>query len=309
MPDSQRPQTEPRREVVCALFDESRRAAHLAVRLAERMDRPLALVTIAPSPVPSPPPPPIDALAPAAQVDTFVPPVAGAPQADLHPWLAQLVTPAHTRYETMHESPGTVLEALARSPRTELLVAGDQGGGPLRAGSVRGALRASGSPLILVPEHGTPPAPDHLRTVLCGLEDDEAVDAVVDCGAALAERLGGRLVLAHVRERPLVGAAPEIAVRADLGDLARETAERLFGRARSRVPKGLEPTEIVVVGDAAVGLSLAAERSEAGLVVVASPHHGPLGSWLLGSAAHDLLRTSGRPLVVTPRGDDLSAVA
>lgn len=289
-------------EVVCAVLGmSSEPAARMAARLAERLSLRLALVDVQ---VPIPPPAGVGAeglnpVAPAA-VPSAAPEVQTSPAVDLLEWEKRLVAPPDTRCDVVVGPPGHALTELSEAVDTRILVVGDDGGGALRSkvtgNAGRDVARHAPCPILLVPS-GVDDTADG-RTIVCGIDDDESVAAVAEVCGRLAGRLGGRLRFVHVLERSRASGSP-VEVELDaLDQTDRGVAERLFDACRLVLEPGVAAEFVVMRGDAGSGLAAAAAGG--GFVVVGQPHHGALGSALLGSATHDFLRDAAVPLLVVP---------
>ena len=302
------------RDVVCAVLtgESSKRAVRVAARLAERLSLRLALIDVH-VPIPPPQAAPLEAPQPVVPFGPAVgvPPLPADEIAVVQSpadWRRDVALAPDTREDTMTAAPTMVLERLAQDTRTELLVVGDEGGGPLRAklegNAGRSVLSDVQCPVVLVPgpSAGSTDEAD-ITTVLCGVDDDDdgAAPAVAAAAARLATGLGARLRIVHVVERALSGAPPEPVAPSQLPDDGRYESERLFANCRAALPPHAGGEFVTVEGDAAEGLQAAARDVDAGLIVVARPRHGAVGSALLGSVMHQLLRTGTTPVCVIPR--------
>lgn len=296
-------------EVACAILsgESTERAVRLAARLAERLSLRLALIEVH---VPIPPP----QAAPLEAPQPVVPwgPAVGAPplpaddlavSQEPPPWWRGLAIPAGTREDAITAAPAMALERLAEDPRTEVLVVGDQGGGAIRAklegNPGRAVLDSVRCPLVLVPppDPARPSGEGDLSTVVCGVDDDDEAPVVAAGAGLLAQRLEGRLRIVHVRRRARSGAPPEQLVPSASDEKAVE-AEELFARCRAALPPDVDAEYVTAEGDAADALHAAARELDAGLLAVGRPRHGTVGSAVLGSAVHELLRTGTTPLYV-----------
>jgi nucleotide-binding universal stress UspA family protein len=293
-------------EIVCAITAGagSKRAGRLAARLAERLSLRLALIHVqmpiappdaaiveGPHPVA---PIAVDLVAP---LELLTPPPV-APAA----WEEVLVCSQPTRRDIVPGVPSEALQRLSEAEDTALLVVADDGGGPLTsvfAGNApRGAIRSVACPMVLVPELMVEHA--NVRNVLCGVDEDDAAADVASAAADLAGRLGGRLRFVHVVGRAVSGAEPEQTPLGELDESSRRATEALFDRCRTVLGAQSTAEFVTIEGDAADGLRAAAEDMDAGLIVIGRPLRGALGSALMGSAAHALLRAGGFPVVVVP---------
>lgn len=296
-----------RGEVVCAVLssEESEPAARLAARLAERLSLRLALVHVL---VPLPPP----------SVATLEGPHPVAPLAVelVHPpeghdptppraasWEEELASSQPTRRATIVDLPAEALRRLSDAQDTRLLVIVDDGGGPLSSkfcgNAAREVIRDAGCPIVLVEPHSVPQYAN-IANILCGVHEDDATSDVAALAGALAERLGGRLRFVHVLPGAASGSAPQQVALDALDDDARQASQTVFDACAAALGGRAEADFVAVEGDAAEGLRAAARELQAGLIVIGQPQHGALASALLGSAAHDLLREGGAPVVIAP---------
>lgn len=292
-------------EVVCAIVDRvgDESAVRLGTRMSECLGAGLVLVDVQP-----PPPPPAGfmgvagpgLMTPAAPVLPVPADIAEPSEPPPAEWEERLVLPPGTRREHVAAPPAEALRMLSERPSTCLLVAGDHGGGPLStvfAGNPgRDACRHAACPVVLVPHGASPPA---LRDVVCGIDDDDSTAAVSAFAAGLALDLGGHLWLVHARPHPIAG--PTEAVDADeLQGYDREAFDVVRAAARRALPPEAPARFRAYRGDPPDALRMAAADLGAGFIVIGRPAHGVVGSMLLGSAAHDLLRDVGTPVVVVP---------
>jgi nucleotide-binding universal stress UspA family protein len=144
------------------------------------------------------------------------------------------------------------------------------------------------------------------RSIVCGVDGSVEARRAAGVAARFAERLGLRLVVAHVAQVPVAAAgyggyAP---VRWPGGLEASEQAAELvvehvvaeagLGGAEVRVMFGLPAERLVELADE--------ERAE--LIVVGSRGRGALRSALLGSVSHDVIALADCPVLVVPGPTD-----
>jgi nucleotide-binding universal stress UspA family protein len=302
-----------RGEVVCAIVDPplSQAAAHLGARLAERLSLRLALVHVR---LPLPPaeltipegPHPITPMT----VALSSPALAGAPPAKSDEREAALVCSAPIRRDTVLGSPAEALRRLSRAPDTKLLVLVDEGGGSLSSklgGNVaREIIHDARCPLVLVaPDY--PAGRTNVRSIVCGVDDDDHAATVADLGSSLADKLGAMLRFVHVVPRAVSGAAPEQVALDALQEGGRAAANAAFGACRPAVGDRLPAEYVVFEGDPAPGLRVATQQFDAGLLIVGRPQYATLGSAMLGSTAHELLRDGALAVVIAPDATTLQA--
>jgi nucleotide-binding universal stress UspA family protein len=146
-------------------------------------------------------------------------------------------------------------------------------------------------------------------SVVCGVDGSKDSATALAFGARIAERLGARLVLAHVvdpvgpahaatgigaGEMPLaiLATTPDEQIRAGEGLLAHMAEAAGVEHAKQRVVSGL----------AAERLAALAEDEGAELIVVGSRGRGAFKAAFLGSVSTSLIGISRVPVVVVPAG-------
>ena len=143
------------------------------------------------------------------------------------------------RQDAITAAPTMALECLAQDARTELLVVGDEGGGPLRAKLGRTAGREVLShvacPLVLVPARDAHTSPE-MRAVVCGVDDNHAAPRVAAGAAGLARRLGARLHIVHVLKPPRWPRPGQLAQSWTSSD-ARRRSRAVFANCRAALPE------------------------------------------------------------------------
>jgi nucleotide-binding universal stress UspA family protein len=145
-------------------------------------------------------------------------------------------------------------------------------------------------------------------SIICGVDGSADSLAAIGVAARLAERLGARLVLAHVVEVALVpyspvgaGALAPPPMLPALRDEQEEVGARLLERMAAVV--GLRDTEQrVVVGLAAERLADLADDDDAELIVVGSRGRGRFKAAFLGSVSSSLVGVARCPVLIVPRG-------
>ncbi|MGW0120587.1 universal stress protein [Streptomyces sp. NPDC003327] len=220
------------------------------------------------------------------------------------------------RYESLDGAVTDALPAAARGAR--LLVSGSRGHGGfagLLLGSTGRTLAATAPcPLVVVPdeERAAPPSGAPARRVLLGLHPEETPDEVLDFAFDAAGRQGVPLVAVTVLRLPPTPSAllaapspalqvpPPLPAADDGAELVaeedRDQEERLRPFA-ARWPD-VELVRTVVPGDAPG--RLVEESRDAGLLVVGRHRRHRLGSLLVGSVAHAVLRHAHCPVAVVP---------
>jgi nucleotide-binding universal stress UspA family protein len=135
------------------------------------------------------------------------------------------------------------------------------------------------------------------RPIVCGTDFSAQATEASNLAAAMAQRLGTRLVLVHgVDERGDISAADWPSIRESVAPQVREEAERL--RAL-----GAAVEEDVSDGIPEGGVAAAAERADARLIVVGASGQGMLGHWMLGSVSERIAESAWVPTLVLRRGD------
>jgi nucleotide-binding universal stress UspA family protein len=149
------------------------------------------------------------------------------------------------------------------------------------------------------------------RSIVCGVDGSADSQAALGVAASLAERLGARLVLAHVAELALVpyaafdgmGAAaiaPQPMMPATPAE-QEEAGARLLEQIAAEA--GLEDAERrVVVGFPAERLADLADEEDAELIVVGSRGRGRFKAAFLGSVSNSLVGVARCPVLIVPPG-------
>lgn len=162
------------------------------------------------------------------------------------------------------------LEAAAESAGAELVVVGSRGlgsVGSLLLGSVSRRLAVHAPcPTVIVPESAAPlgDAP-----IVCAVDDSDASRAALAAAATLGERLGSRLVLAHVAH----------------GDAPAGDGEELLARLVTESGLGSSLETVLLRGGPAEAIVGAATARRAGMIVIGSRGRGALASAALGSVS------------------------
>jgi nucleotide-binding universal stress UspA family protein len=143
------------------------------------------------------------------------------------------------------------------------------------------------------------------RSIVCGVDGSPDSQTAIGVAARLAERLGARLVLAHVVEVALVpyaaiGGAGGIAPPPMIPPLREEQEEagaRLLERIAVAVGLG-DAEQRVAVGLPAERLADLADDEDAELIVVGSRGRGRF----LGSVSNSLVGVARCPVLIVPPG-------
>jgi nucleotide-binding universal stress UspA family protein len=144
-------------------------------------------------------------------------------------------------------------------------------------------------------------------SIVCGVDGSDDSKVAVRVASGLAERLGARLVLAHVVDHtaatvavgPMGGATTSRPLLMDNLDEIEQAAEQLLAEVADEV--GVDRAERrVAVGFAAQRLADLAEEEGAELVVVGSRGRGAFKAAFLGSVSTSLIGFAGCPVLVVP---------
>jgi nucleotide-binding universal stress UspA family protein len=146
-------------------------------------------------------------------------------------------------------------------------------------------------------------------TIIVGVDGSADSHAALAVAARLADRLDGRLVLAHVGH-PAYLSSGAFAANGSLGPMPRGSedieAELRAGEAmleRIAEATGLEHAERrVLTGVAAERLADLADDEAADLVVVGSRGRGAFRSAFLGSVSNSLVGVARCPVLIVPPG-------
>lgn len=161
-----------------------------------------------------------------------------------------------------------------------------------------------------------------IGSVVCGVDGSRDSRLALRTATLLARRLGERLVVVHVVQRPVSGHTLGPAG----GHPAPITSESvLLASGQALIDKILEEEEIigadgnailgfpvetrVVLGFPAEGLADAADDEQAELIVVGSRGRGAFKAALLGSVSTDLIGIARCPVLVVPPGAAAAAAA
>jgi nucleotide-binding universal stress UspA family protein len=139
-------------------------------------------------------------------------------------------------------------------------------------------------------------------TVICAITDGAENDNAVAQAAAISERLGLRLVLAHVADgvAPITGAAGEVAGESIAMRGDRKAAEQRLDDLVRDHDLGASAERRIGVGDAAALLGQIASEEAADVIVVGSRKRGWTRRGFESRLAEDLESETPVPVLVAP---------
>ena len=198
-----------------------------------------------------------------------------------------------------HAHVAAAIAEAARQIQADLVVVGSRGlsdwQAMMRHSTSHQLLSAIDAPVLIVRGQGAAEGHTGTRVLVAVAGGDDIAPAIHAAVAAAAEP-GSRVLAVHVAQA-LVGAQgvafvePEAEVRATL----QRTGELLRDAEVPAEVKMLEP------GPVAETLAAVAASWKADVIVIGSSRIGNLGSMLLGSVTHSLLRATERPVLVAER--------
>lgn len=136
-------------------------------------------------------------------------------------------------------------------------------------------------------------------TIMLAVERGTA-ERVALTGGRLAEDLGARLVLVHVRDDPPLFNSKRDRERARNRAMGR--GRQVLAEALEALPAGLEANSRVELGFPANELSEVAAEVGAALIVAGTRGRGRLTAALLGSVSRELARRAPCPVMIVPEG-------
>jgi nucleotide-binding universal stress UspA family protein len=137
-------------------------------------------------------------------------------------------------------------------------------------------------------------------SIVVGVDGSERSRDALVLASALAQLLGGGLLIAHVHPyRDLASLLSE----GEYEGLIREVAESTLAQSGTAVPDDVErEMRLVEERSPAAGLDRVAQETQASMVVVGSSHRAGLGKVLPGSVGNRLFSGSSVPVAVAPHG-------
>jgi nucleotide-binding universal stress UspA family protein len=146
-------------------------------------------------------------------------------------------------------------------------------------------------------------------SIVCGVDGSVDSEKAVRAAAGMAERLGARLVLAHVVDPthtfatagPMGGSAMSRPLLPDTLEEQEQVGEQLLAEVAGDA--GLEQADRrVLFGLAAPRLADLSDEEQAELIVVGSRGRGAFKAAFLGSVSTSLIGLAGCPVLVVPPG-------
>ena len=139
-------------------------------------------------------------------------------------------------------------------------------------------------------------------TILCGVNDSEAARGALELAAELRDRLGLRLVVAHVAEGIATGGGDGNGDESVTARANREGAARLVARLSAEQGVTGAAEQRSAVGDPAVLLGQIAAEEAADVIVIGSRGRGRLRRGLASKLARQLETETPVPvLIALPR--------
>ena len=144
-----------------------------------------------------------------------------------------------------------------------------------------------------------------IKRILVPLDGSELSASVQPFALELAKPLGASIVLFHTVIEPVLTYPGVEAMNLDSGALEEmKTGARKFlaSAASDLAAKGVKADTVVNIGNATDGIVWAAERENAGLIVMSTHGRSGIGRAVLGSVADAVVRRTSLPVVlVRPR--------
>lgn len=194
------------------------------------------------------------------------------------------------RVMVVEDEPVSAILKTQKELGANLIAMGTHGRGGLarvRLGSIaESVLHHAEVPILTVGPHVTIPASVNapLRRILCPVNFNPSSQAALEHATALAAAMGAELVVAHIDEAPLGGAA-------------QDSMQRLCGWIPPSVRTHCTVTEVVKQGSAAEQIVAEAEKSHADLLVIGAQPRSLLGTILLGSTTELVIRNAPCPVI------------
>jgi nucleotide-binding universal stress UspA family protein len=270
----------------------------LGVRLARLASAPLEVVSVF-------------LTVPMEPDDKFMAEARGATEAQLHEIAGRVegASVAHVR-AVGAVSRARGLQRLSEQDDVGLVVIGSTTRGPLRRtlpGSIADRLLSGAAASVAIAPHGfAEEPPPRLATLGVAYDGSAESQAALEGGRRLARKAGAHLRVITVHQRIAFGgvAASAIGLESVNATLKREQRELLDEAVA-------DDAELSVEGVFEIGRPvdvLVEQTRDLDLLMAGSRGYGPLGAVLLGSTTHDLARLAHCPILIMPRGRELTIV-
>jgi nucleotide-binding universal stress UspA family protein len=270
----------------------------LGVRLARLASAPLEVVTVF-------------LRAPFQPEDELMRRIREDAEADLREALGGVEGPAAVHARVVGAvSPARALQQLSEDPEVGVVVIGSTTRGPVRRtlpGSIADRLLSGAAASVAVAPHGfADAAPPALATLGVAYDGSAEAQAALTGARRLARRAGARLRVITVHQRLAFGnvSASVMPLETVNAALEREARQRLDEAVAASGDLAVEP-----VFETGRPVDVLVEQSgDLDLLMAGSRGYGPLGAVLLGSTTHDVARLACCPILITPRGRELTIV-
>jgi nucleotide-binding universal stress UspA family protein len=207
--------------------------------------------------------------------------------------------PDGTETRVMTGHPASILLSVAESEDAELIVLGAGGRSTVSVGMLGSVtttlLREAPCPVVTVPSETVAPLDAKgMRTVVCGVADDDTATATLRLADDLAARLGAQLHAVHAYDQTKTHAPPNPPIEPELRHAA---AERLDAALEGA---GVQAHTTVALMPPTQVLQRVAEEQKAGLIVVGFGDHGKGAAIGVGAVPTELAATGRTAVVVMP---------
>jgi nucleotide-binding universal stress UspA family protein len=171
-------------------------------------------------------------------------------------------------------------------------------------------LHATQTPMLVVrPAEGKPSGAPDLKKILVPLDGSELSASVLPFAADLAISLGASIVLLHSVAEPVMTypGTEGIFNSSVLDEMVAGARKFLAAAANDLTAQGLKAEVIANVGNTTDGIVWAAERENAGLIVMSTHGRSGVGRMVLGSVADSVVRRTSLPVIVVRPNTDKEA--
>jgi nucleotide-binding universal stress UspA family protein len=164
-------------------------------------------------------------------------------------------------------------------------------------------LHATHTPLLVVrPPTGDKPAEiPNLAKILVPLDGSELSASGLAFAADLAKSLRASIVLFHAMIEPFLAYSGTATIDVDDGvlkEMESGAREYLAATASDLAAKGVKADLVVATGNATDGIVWAAERENAGLIVMSTHGRSGVGRAVVGSVSDAVVRRSSLPVII-----------